>query len=141
MGEMSRKPSVEENGAPPATTEAPAPAPPAPEEKEPDFDKYYEIFSKPELTDEEEKNHLVKLVKEKRKILVKQLVIKMTECGTGKSAIFKSLSKQYNVKSKVDAPATTVENKDIKENGVKVEEKKEKVEEKKEKVEEQKEKV
>ena len=66
-----------------------------PEEKDPDFDKYFKIISKPDLTYEEEKNHLIALIKERRKILVKQLVLKMTEVGTGKSGVFKSLSKQY----------------------------------------------
>merc|ERR1712080_297712 len=113
-----RKASVEESGTAATNAPAPAPAPAAPpEEKEPDFDQYCEIFSKPDLTDEEEKTHLFKLIKEKRKILVKQLVFKMAETGTGKSAIFKSLAKQYNVKPKEVAA----------ENGEKAEEKKENI--------------
>ena len=42
-----------------------------PEKEDPDFDKYFEIFSRPDLTYNEEKNLMIALIKEKCKVLVK----------------------------------------------------------------------
>ena len=60
-----------------------------------EFDMYFEIISNSDITVGEEKNHLVSLIKKKRKFLVKRLVLQMTGVGVGKSKVFKSLSAQY----------------------------------------------
>ena len=60
-----------------------------------EFDMYFEVISKSDITVGEEKNHLVSLIKKRRKFLVKRLVLQMTGLGMGKSKVFKSLSAQY----------------------------------------------
>ena len=66
------------------------------EEVEPDFEKHFAIFNKPDLTDKEEMSALTGLIKEKKSALVKQLVIRMALDNKGKSPIFKTLSKKFS---------------------------------------------
>ena len=70
-----------------------------------EFDMYFELISNSDITVGEEKNHLISLIKKKRKLLVKRLVLQMTGLGIGKSKIFKSLSAQY-LKLKEDKART-----------------------------------
>ena len=60
-----------------------------------EFDMYFELISNSDITVGEERNHLVSLIKKRRKFLVKRLVLQMTGLGMGKSKVFKSLSAQY----------------------------------------------
>ena len=69
---------------------------------------YFELISNSDITVGEEKNHLISLIKKKRKLLVKRLVLQMTGLGIGKSKIFKSLSAQY-LKLKEDKARTIEE--------------------------------
>jgi hypothetical protein len=66
------------------------------EKKEPDFDIFLEKLSKPGLSAKEESALLSGLVKEKRKKLIIQLVIRMALDGDkGKSNVFKMLAKKF----------------------------------------------
>eukprot|EP00092_Neocalanus_flemingeri_P000546 GFUD01000580.1.p1 GENE.GFUD01000580.1~~GFUD01000580.1.p1 ORF type:complete len:538 (+),score=186.53 GFUD01000580.1:54-1667(+) len=63
---------------------------------DPEFEKYFDIFSNPSLTEKEEMDHIKKLIKENKSTLVKQLVIKLDSVpGAGKSVIFKALAKKF----------------------------------------------
>merc|ERR1719158_2601469 len=63
-----------------------------------DFQKYFAIFANPELTDKEEVGYLKQLIGEKKSALVKQLVLELASVpGAGKSNIFKSLAKKYEM--------------------------------------------
>jgi len=83
--------------------EKPKTAPPLPTEsvqEQPDaeFDKYFKIFSDPNLTLEEEKGHFKKLIAESKSALVRKLVVKLATDvgpGVGKSAMFKALAKKF----------------------------------------------
>ena len=79
-------------------------------ESEPDFDKYYEIFKNPEMTDKEEMGQFTSLIKEKRSALVKQLVVQMSvdPAVTGKSMIFKTPSKEFAEDIKKKEAETTL---------------------------------
>merc|ERR1719186_1188281 len=68
----------------------------ATESVDPEFEKYFEIFSNPSLTDKEEMNHIKKLITENKSALVKSLVLKLDSVpGAGKSVIFKALAKKF----------------------------------------------
>ena len=56
-----------------------------------EFNLHFKLISSSEITVGEERNHLIPLIKRRRKYLVKQLVLQMTELGVGKSKVFKSL--------------------------------------------------
>ena len=71
------------------------PAKPSKVVEDAEFDMYFEVISNSDITVGEEKNHMVSLIKKKRKFLVKRLVLQMTGAGVGKSKVFKSLSAQY----------------------------------------------
>ena len=60
-----------------------------------EFNLHFELISSSDITVGEERNHLISLIKKRRKYLVKRLVLQMTELGVGKSKVFKSLSAQY----------------------------------------------
>ena len=60
-----------------------------------EFNLHFKPISSSDITVGEERNHLISLIKKKRKFLVKRLVLQMTGLGMGKSKVFKSLSAQY----------------------------------------------
>ena len=60
-----------------------------------EFNLHFKLISSSEITVGEERNHLISLIKKRRKYLVKRLVLQMTELGLGKSKVFKSLSAQH----------------------------------------------
>ena len=63
---------------------------------DPEFEKFFEIFSNPSLTEKEEMSHIKKLITENKSALVKKLVIKLDSVpGAGKSVIFKALAKKF----------------------------------------------
>merc|ERR1712096_545626 len=78
----------------------------ATESVDPEFEKYFEIFSNPSLTDKEEMNHIKKLITENKSALVKSLVLKLDSVpGAGKSVIFKALAKKFVKKNTVPQTA------------------------------------
>jgi len=67
-------------------------------EEDPEFTKFFEIFSNPSLTEEEEKAHITALIKEGKGVLVRKLVAKLVSIpGVGKCVIFKSLAKKLGL--------------------------------------------
>ena len=60
-----------------------------------EFNLHFKLISSSDITVGEERNHLISLIKKKRKFLVKRLVLQMTGLWIGKSKVFKSLSAQY----------------------------------------------
>ena len=67
-------------------------------EEDPEFTKFFEIFSNPSLTEEEEKGHITALIKEGKGVLVRKLVAKLVSVpGVGKCVIFKSLAKKLGL--------------------------------------------
>merc|ERR1719376_473016 len=67
-------------------------------EEDPEFTKFFEIFSNPSLTEEEEKGHITALIKEGKGKLVRKLVAKLVSVpGVGKCTIFKALAKKLKL--------------------------------------------
>lgn len=78
------------------TTTPNSTTPVATDTTDPEFEKFFDIFSNPSLTEKEEMSHIKKLITENKSSLVKKLVIKLDSVpGAGKSVIFKALAKKF----------------------------------------------
>jgi len=61
-----------------------------------EFEKYFQIFVDPTLTEEAETTHVKQLIKDKKSALVRSLAIKLASIpGAGKSKVFQTLIKKF----------------------------------------------
>ena len=98
---------VKKTLAPPATLEETIKK----EEKDPEYDKYFEIFSNPELTEADELTNIKKLIGEKKSALVRQLVVNLSSVeGAGKSKMFQALAKKFVKDAAVKQEKESAEN-------------------------------
>merc|ERR1711892_151996 len=89
-----RRNSQERVSAPAAATTPTAPVVIA--DDDPEFVKFFEVFSNPSLTEKEEMNHIKSLIKDSKSALVRKLVVILASVpGAGKSVIFKALAKKF----------------------------------------------
>merc|ERR1719318_1161901 len=104
--DAGKAPPVSSNSSSAPSTNTPAVI----ADDDPEFVKYFEIFSNPSLTEEEELSYIKTLIKQSKSGLVRKLVSRLASVpGAGKSVMFKALAKKLAQKS---APVVSQAQKD-----------------------------